>query len=122
MNATLCFTGPPRVYWSRHWRQMTARSKACGSFHMTTERIVFSGHVQGVGFRYTVHSLARRNPVTGYVRNQSDGTVELVVQGSPAAINAFVADVHQQFAGNIQHCQRESLPSAAPFDRFEIRF
>ena len=38
-------------------------------------RVIYRGRVQGVGFRYTSASIARRFPVTGYVRNLPDGTV-----------------------------------------------
>ena len=39
------------------------------------------GRVQGVGFRYTAHNIARRHDVTGYVKNLTDGRVELVMEG-----------------------------------------
>jgi acylphosphatase len=45
-------------------------------------QIYYSGRVQGVGFRYTVKSLALGHEVTGCVRNLPDGQVELVVEGS----------------------------------------
>lgn len=47
-------------------------------------RTIFSGRVQGVGFRFTVQELARARPLTGYVRNLPDGDVELVAEGAPA--------------------------------------
>ena len=43
----------------------------------------YSGRVQGVGFRYTVRTLATRFAVTGFVRNLADGRVQLVVEGGP---------------------------------------
>ena len=45
--------------------------------------VYYSGRVQGVGFRYTVRSLASRMAVTGFVKNLPDGRVHLVVEGSP---------------------------------------
>jgi acylphosphatase len=89
---------------------------------MTTERIIFSGEVQGVGFRYTVRLLARRHPVKGFVRNLPDGTVEVVTQGNQAAINALLADVQEHFRNNIRHCDRRTTTPPEPFDGFEIRF
>jgi acylphosphatase len=41
-------------------------------------RVLYTGHVQGVGFRFTVRELAQRFAVTGFVRNLSNGKVELV--------------------------------------------
>ena len=43
-------------------------------------RLVYHGRVQGVGFRYTARSIARRHPVSGWVRNLPAGTVELLVE------------------------------------------
>jgi len=47
---------------------------------METKRLVASGIVQGVGYRYFALGVARRLDLDGYVRNLPDGTVEVVVQ------------------------------------------
>ena len=57
------------------------------------KQVRYSGHVQGVGFRYTAQALAARYPVTGYVRNLPDGTVELVAEGEPGPVDEFLAAV-----------------------------
>ena len=49
---------------------------------MTARRIIYSGRVQGVGFRWTAKELARGYDVLGTVRNLPDGTVEMVVAGT----------------------------------------
>lgn len=51
--------------------------------------IFYSGNVQGVGFRYTVKSVATGYEVTGFVRNLADGRVELVAEGSKDELEAF---------------------------------
>ena len=51
--------------------------------------IFYSGHVQGVGFRYTVRALACGFEVTGMVRNLSDGRVHLVAEGQRSELEAF---------------------------------
>lgn len=56
-------------------------------------RALFFGHVQGVGFRYTTRSLARHYAVTGYVRNLSDGSVELIAEGEEAEVRRFLASL-----------------------------
>jgi acylphosphatase len=53
-------------------------------------RARFSGRVQGVGFRFTCHSLARGFELAGYVRNLPDGDVELVAEGDPIELDRFV--------------------------------
>jgi acylphosphatase len=52
-------------------------------------QLFYSGHVQGVGFRYTVKSVASGFEVTGAVRNRPDGAVELVAEGTKAELEAF---------------------------------
>ena len=52
-------------------------------------RVLYSGRVQGVGFRYTLRTLANGFEVTGTVRNLADGCVELVAEGSKDELDAF---------------------------------
>jgi acylphosphatase len=51
--------------------------------------ISYSGHVQGVGFRYTVRQVAAGFEVAGTVSNLPDGRVELVAEGSEKELNVF---------------------------------
>lgn len=48
------------------------------------------GRVQGVGFRRYVRGWARRLGLTGWVRNEPDGSVRLVAEGEPAALDRLV--------------------------------
>ncbi len=81
----------------------------------------FSGEVQGVGFRYTTHRIARRHAVTGFVRNLPDGRVELIVEGQASEIAGFLRDVRSAFADNITELEAEDRPSENEFTGFEIR-
>lgn len=54
-----------------------------------TKRLRIHGRVQGVGFRYAMLDEAARLGVSGWVRNQSDGTVESVIQGSAETVEAI---------------------------------
>ncbi len=58
-------------------------------------QIFYSGHVQGVGFRYTVKSVASGFEATGTIRNLSDGRVELVAEGTPDELEAFRKAIRQ---------------------------
>lgn len=51
--------------------------------------ILYSGRVQGVGFRYTTRQLAQGFEVTGSVRNLLDGRVELIAEGEPNELESF---------------------------------
>lgn len=74
------------------------------------QRVIYSGRVQGVGFRATARSIARRHPVSGFVRNQPDGTVWLEAQGPPDALAAFLLDLTQAMARNISSADALTIP------------
>lgn len=56
-------------------------------------RIKFFGRVQGVGFRYTAYHIAQGLGLTGWVRNEYDGTVLCEVQGERVAIDGFLGKI-----------------------------
>ena len=55
--------------------------------------VFYSGHVQGVGFRYNAKSVAAGFEVTGTVRNLMDGRVELIAEGDREELEAFRAAI-----------------------------
>jgi len=59
-------------------------------------RVYYSGSVQGVGFRATCRWLARGFEVAGFVRNLSDGRVELVAEGEAVEIDRFLHAVRDE--------------------------
>jgi acylphosphatase len=84
--------------------------------------VIFEGHVQGVGFRYTAHRIAGRYAVTGYVRNLPDGTVEMLVQGSAQEVDNCIREVQEEFSGHIRDTQIEAAPYNARYQDFRIAF
>jgi acylphosphatase len=58
-------------------------------------RIIVEGFVQGVGYREFARSAALKFRIAGWVRNRSDGTVEAVVKGAPADIEAMLAEMRR---------------------------
>ena len=82
----------------------------------------YSGHVQGVGFRYAAHGIASRYAVTGYIRNLRDGRVEVVAEGSEEDIKAFAGAVRESMAGYIRSVEESWSESQGKFSRFEVRF
>ena len=62
---------------------------------IVTRHLVIYGRVQGVYFRDSMRQLARRNGVTGWVRNRSDGSVEAIVQGKLDAVETIIKWAHR---------------------------
>jgi acylphosphatase len=58
-------------------------------------RLVISGRVQGVGFRYAFADEARELGLRGWVRNRRNGEVEAVVSGPAHTVDAIVAWAHK---------------------------
>ncbi|KAB2641105.1 MAG: acylphosphatase [Verrucomicrobia bacterium] len=79
---------------------------------MIAKRVIFTGHVQNVGFRYTVKDLARAFDVRGWVKNLPDGTVELQVTGEPGEVNAFIKEIagESNVAHHIKSFMAETIP------------
>lgn len=84
-------------------------------------QVFYSGHVQGVGFRYTTSRIARKFEVTGFVRNLPDGRVELVAEGDTEELTAFLREVSERLASNIRSTAVDRRPATGEFSRFEIR-
>lgn len=62
---------------------------------MITKHLLITGRVQGVGFRYYIEYKARQFGATGWVRNRRDGSVEAMIQGSAATVEAVIARAHR---------------------------
>jgi acylphosphatase len=60
---------------------------------MSEIHVRVTGMVQGVGFRWFVRERARALGISGWVRNCSDGTVEVAAAGDPARIDEFRAEL-----------------------------
>lgn len=84
-------------------------------------RYVFTGYVQGVGFRYRAFHAANSLGLTGWVRNEDDGSVTMEVQGDRQSIGAMLGMIE-----NSRYIQIDgAAPTELPVDRgesgFEIR-
>jgi len=66
------------------------------------KRFIFSGTVQGVGFRATSKYIARKFRVNGWVRNNPDGTVTLVLEGGEKSIQDVLTYLKNFFRDEIK--------------------
>lgn len=83
--------------------------------------VYYSGRVQGVGFRFTTQQIARNLAVTGFVRNLSDGRVEMVAEGASDEIDRLLAQVDSAMKANIATTEREESAATDEFSGFAIR-
>ena len=84
-------------------------------------RLIVSGRVQGVFFRDSTRQKAEANGVSGWVANRADGSVEVVLEGPPAAVEAVAAYSRRGPDGaRVEHVEeREESPEG--LDGFAVR-
>jgi len=83
-------------------------------------RLLITGIVQGVGFRYSMLARARLLGITGWVRNRRDGSVEAMIRGDPEQIEAMLAWSHiGPVAAVVEDVMVES--ASGEFQDFELR-
>jgi len=84
---------------------------------------VVHGRVQGVSFRYYTSQRARELGLVGYVRNQADGTVEVVAEGERDVVESLLTFLRtgRRPAFVTQVETRWPRPTGT-FDRFEVRY
>ena len=83
-------------------------------------RFVFSGRVQGVGFRVTASLHADSVGLPGWVRNEDDGTVTLMVEGPPEAIDDLLKRIQASFGSGLDDICRQDHPRGDEFTGFRI--
>ena len=84
-------------------------------------QVIYSGQVQGVGFRYTVRTVATGFDVTGTIRNLTGGQVELIAEGARDELEAFRQAIRES---GLDHFVRDEdvswAEAAGEFRGFEI--
>jgi acylphosphatase len=87
-------------------------------------RIVVSGRVQGVGFRYATVEQGRRLALKGWARNRRDGSVEIVAEGPAGAVERLARWCETgPPAARVGAVARELLPAGGePLDDFGVRY
>jgi len=86
------------------------------------KQVTYTGHVQGVGFRYSTKRLAMGFDVVGWVRNLDDGRVEMQVMGEEEEIDAFLEEMHDSPLGHhIQEQEERTVPLLEGVSGFSIR-
>lgn len=85
------------------------------------ETVYFTGHVQGVGFRYATLQIAKEFEVAGVVRNLPDGRVQVEAEGRASEVEAFVTGIQERMHGYIRKTERTAAKRAPQFSGFAIK-
>ena len=88
----------------------------------TAEHVIFTGRVQGVGFRFTAFNIANRCQLTGMVRNIAGGEVEMIVQGHPDDIADCIRDIKETYAAHIREVKTREITINSEYQDFKITF
>lgn len=84
-------------------------------------RVIVSGVVQGVNFRYHTQSAARRIGVAGWVRNLADGTVEGCFEGEEGLVEELIAWCRRgPVSARVDDLHVERQPYLGEFSEFMI--
>lgn len=90
---------------------------------MVRLQLTISGSVQGVGFRYFTQMKAVQFGITGWVKNMSNGTVQIVAVGDKDNLDQFIHDLR---LGNpfskVEHVDIKELSDTDPFHSFKIKY
>ncbi|OGX31287.1 MAG: hypothetical protein A3G37_02355 [Omnitrophica WOR_2 bacterium RIFCSPLOWO2_12_FULL_46_30] len=84
--------------------------------------ILYSGRVQGVGFRFTAETMAVESGIQGWVKNLGDGRVEIMAEAEEEALKDFLNKIRQSFSRYIQDEDLRWSDAADEFQDFQIRF
>lgn len=83
-------------------------------------KMIFTGRVQGVGFRYKARYVANHYGLTGYVRNEYDGSVLVEVQGTELDIQMFLQNLYQDRYIDIDNLEKREIPVIEEENAFYI--
>jgi acylphosphatase len=86
------------------------------------KHIIYTGRVQGVGFRFTAERIARRYELFGFVKNLPTGQVEMVAQGHPDDVGDCLRDISETFGSGISDTACSSISVNKKYAGFGITF
>ena len=92
---------------------------------MQKVKMIAQGHVQGVGFRWTSRIVADKTGCTGWVRNDSDGTVAMELQGTNDQISRWFGGLSSSYARypiDYRIDEKVEIEPVSDERGFEVRF
>lgn len=89
---------------------------------MIRRHFYFEGQVQGVGFRYRSAWLAGQLQLTGWVRNLSDGRVEMEAQGPPKDLDRMLVWLKNERFIKIRRVEVTEISIVEKEEKFQVKY
>lgn len=91
---------------------------------METWKLVISGLVQGVGFRWSVQTFAQSLGINGTVKNNADTTVTIMLQADKNTVNRFIQELPHHISpfANIENIDAEEIPGVEKMHDFHVLY
>ncbi len=89
---------------------------------MVKAHVLYTGTVQGIGFRFTVQRFASYLGLAGWAKNLHSGHVEMLVEGDKKTIEQLLDQIEQHFQGYIRDKKVSYEDSKGEFVNFEITY
>ncbi len=102
--------------------------KLCSKVNQSEEgkkafRLIIHGRVQGVGFRYSAVREAQRHGLTGWVRNEADGTVGVYCAGPEDRLNRFISWCRRgPTMAYVSDVEIQELPYKGRYSKFSVAY
>ena len=84
--------------------------------------VIYTGYVQGVGFRFTACDVAERFKIYGWVKNLHSGEVELVAEGKKKVLINFLQSLEDAVGRYVQNREISWAKGEKEFESFDIRY
>ena len=90
---------------------------------LIAKHIVFTGRVQGVGFRFTALNVAKRYQLGGMVRNVMNGSVEMIAQGPAEDVADCIRDIQGTYESQVTETKVNDVPLDPQYNtEFKLTF
>ncbi len=86
------------------------------------KHLIFTGHVQGVGFRARVKKIAETYGIKGFVKNLASGDVEVFAVGGNQDIDLFIAAILKAFSNHVKDVKEIKTSNQSIFEDFQILY
>lgn len=88
---------------------------------MESYEVILKGKVQGVGMRYFIKRVAPKFGITGFVKNQKDGTVYALLNQSEELVNEFINYVKDNAPGIIERIEKYQVETKIEYRKFSVK-